>query len=223
MKKIVSVLLVTVLLTGCAGLKDKTRTLTEGATAGAVTGAVIGAGIGYAAGGKEGAVKGAIIGAAAGMIGGAAYGTHAANRKAQYVSQEDYLDACILTAQEVNDAVAANGQRPLERLDKLGLLNPRMVAVHMTQLLDDEISLLAKQGVNVVHCPNSNAKLASGQCRVADLINAGVNVSLGTDSAASNNNLDMFSENGMKPAKLIAEREISKTSTVKKMPFCFVV
>ena len=116
------------------------------------------------------------------------------------------------TAQEVNDAVAANGQRPLARLDKLGLLNPRMVAVHMTQLLDDEIILLAKQGVNVVHCPNSNAKLASGQCRVADLIKAGVNVSLGTDSAASNNNLDMLAE--MRSAALFSKQATSNAESL---------
>ncbi len=116
------------------------------------------------------------------------------------------------TVQEVSDAVVSNGQRPLERLDKLGLLNPRMIAVHMTQLLDDEISLVAKQGVNVVHCPNSNAKLASGQCRVVDLIKAGVNVSLGTDSAASNNNLDMLAE--MRSAALFSKQANSDAESL---------
>ncbi|MEM7359266.1 MAG: TRZ/ATZ family hydrolase [Pseudomonadota bacterium] len=98
------------------------------------------------------------------------------------------------TAQEVTDAVAQTGKRPLQRLDDLGLLNPKMIAVHMTELDDSEIKLLAGQGVHVVHCPVSNAKLASGQCRVADLLAAGVNVCLGTDGAASNNNLDMIVE-----------------------------
>lgn len=98
------------------------------------------------------------------------------------------------TAQEVSDAVAQTGMRPLARLESLGLLNSRLIAVHMTQLTDQEIDVVAAQGVHVVHCPSSNAKLASGQCRTHDLVQAGVNVALGTDGAASNNNLDMFSE-----------------------------
>ena len=98
------------------------------------------------------------------------------------------------TAQEVSDAVAQTDMRPLARLEALGLLNSRLIAVHMTQLTDQEIAVVAAQGVHVVHCPSSNAKLASGQCRTHDLVQAGVNVALGTDGAASNNNLDMFSE-----------------------------
>ena len=107
------------------------------------------------------------------------------------------------TAHEVEQAVAATGKRPLQRLDDLGLLNPRMVAVHMTQVNQQEIALLARQGVSVVHCPNSNAKLASGSSPVGKLMRAGVNVCLGTDSAASNNNLDMFQE--MRAAALYAK------------------
>lgn len=98
------------------------------------------------------------------------------------------------TEREVLDALEQFGKRPLQRIDELGLLNPRMIAVHMTQLTDAEIELIALRGVHVVHCPISNAKLASGQCRVDDLLKAGINVCLGTDGAASNNNLDMFSE-----------------------------
>ncbi len=106
-------------------------------------------------------------------------------------------------AREIQDAIKTNGLRPLERLQQLGLLNPRLQCIHMTQLLDAEISLLANHGVQVVHCPASNLKLASGFCRVADLLNAGVNVALGTDSCASNNNLDMFTE--MRLAALLAK------------------
>lgn len=116
------------------------------------------------------------------------------------------------TEQEVKDAVAESQQRPLARLDSLGLLNPRMIAVHMTALTDEEIAVVAKQGVHVVHCPNSNAKLASGRCRSADLIAAGVNVALGTDSAASNNNLDMFAE--MRAAALHAKLESQNAESV---------
>ena len=98
------------------------------------------------------------------------------------------------TAHEVSNSIEQYGMSPLTRLNSLGLLNPRMIAVHMTQLTDDDISLSALQGINVVHCPESNQKLASGQCRVDDLLSAGTNVCLGTDSAASNNDLDMLGE-----------------------------
>lgn len=98
------------------------------------------------------------------------------------------------TAEEVATAVAEHQQRPLQRLDRLGLVSPQLTAVHMTQLDDDEFDLLAERGVSVVHCPESNLKLASGFCPVARLAAAGVNVALGTDGAASNNDLDMFAE-----------------------------
>jgi 5-methylthioadenosine/S-adenosylhomocysteine deaminase len=111
------------------------------------------------------------------------------------------------TAQEVSDAVAQTGMRPLARLEKLGLLNSQLIAVHMTQLTDEEIVLIAAQKTHVVHCPISNAKLASGQCRTHDLLAAGVNVALGTDGAASNNNLDMFTE--MRTAALVGKLEAS--------------
>lgn len=98
------------------------------------------------------------------------------------------------TAFEVDSAVEQTGKRPLQRLDDLGLLTPRLIAVHMTQLNDDEIQLLADSGSHVVHCPESNLKLASGFCQVDKLMKAGINVALGTDGAASNNDLDMISE-----------------------------
>lgn len=107
------------------------------------------------------------------------------------------------TAQETRDAVAQHGTRPLARLDALGLVSPRLNAIHMTDLGDDEIARLAAGNVNVVHCPESNLKLASGFCPVARLLDAGVNVALGTDGAASNNDLDMFSE--MRTAALLAK------------------
>jgi len=107
------------------------------------------------------------------------------------------------TAYEVSESENMLGKRPLQRLEELGLLNPRMLAVHMTQLNDEEIELVAEKGVNVVHCPESNLKLSSGFCPVAKLLDAGVNVSLGTDGAASNNDLDMFGE--MRSAALIGK------------------
>jgi len=86
------------------------------------------------------------------------------------------------TVQEINDSESQYSSRPLARLHELGLLNPRMIAVHMTQLNDEEILLCAQQGIHIAHCPESNHKLASGYCPVEKLLNAGVNVCLGTDS-----------------------------------------
>lgn len=98
------------------------------------------------------------------------------------------------TAAEIKESVAQHGHRPLERLQRLGLVSPRLLAVHMTQLLDQEIDFLAESGVQVLHCPESNLKLASGFCPVSKLLSAGINVAIGTDGAASNNDLDMFTE-----------------------------
>ena len=98
------------------------------------------------------------------------------------------------TRQEVEDAQKREGMRPLARLDRLGLLSCRLLAVHATDLTEDEICLLAKRGAHVLHCPESNMKLGSGVCEVGQLLEAGVNVALGTDGAASNNDLDMLGE-----------------------------
>ncbi len=107
------------------------------------------------------------------------------------------------TAQENVDATRAHGMRQLARLDRLGLVNDRLIAVHMTDLTDAEIALCAERGVSVVHCPESNLKLASGFCPVEKLRRAGVNLALGTDGCASNNDLDMFGE--MRTAALLAK------------------
>ncbi|WP_413625956.1 TRZ/ATZ family hydrolase [Luteibacter sp. Lutesp34] len=107
------------------------------------------------------------------------------------------------TAHEVDEAVAKDGIRPFQRLQKLGLVNDRLVAVHMTQLTDAEIAACAKAGVSVVHCPESNLKLASGFCPAEKLRAAGVNVCIGTDGCASNNDLDMFGE--MRTAAMLAK------------------
>lgn len=98
------------------------------------------------------------------------------------------------TAQEVQQSIDEHGQRPIARMDRLGLLNDRLIAVHMTQLTDAEIALCAERGVAVVHCPESNLKLASGFCPACALLKAGVKLAIGTDGAASNNDLDMFGE-----------------------------
>jgi 5-methylthioadenosine/S-adenosylhomocysteine deaminase len=107
------------------------------------------------------------------------------------------------TAHEVDEALAKSARRPLQRLETLDLLTPNLVAVHMTQLTQDDIHRVARGGVHVVHCPESNLKLASGFCPVHDLLQAGINVALGTDGAASNNDLDMLGE--MRSAALLAK------------------
>jgi 5-methylthioadenosine/S-adenosylhomocysteine deaminase len=111
----------------------------------------------------------------------------------------DELDVPIhLHLHETHDEIVQSqrdhGERPLARLDRLGLVGPRLVAIHMTQLETDEIARLAETGAHVVHCPESNLKLASGFCPVARLIEAGVDVALGTDGAASNNDLNLLGE-----------------------------
>ncbi len=107
------------------------------------------------------------------------------------------------TRDEVQQVLHAHGERPIARLDRLGLLGPQLIAVHMTQLEDAEIARLAEAGAHVVHCPESNLKLASGFCPLQDLLAAGVNVALGTDGAASNNDLNLLGE--MRTAALLAK------------------
>lgn len=98
------------------------------------------------------------------------------------------------TAHEVKTAVEQRGERPLARLAKLQLLGPRFQAVHMTQIDDEDLALLVRHDCQIIHCPESNLKLASGFCPVQRLWEAGVNVAIGTDGAASNNDLDLLAE-----------------------------
>jgi 5-methylthioadenosine/S-adenosylhomocysteine deaminase len=117
--------------------------------------------------------------------------------KIRVITEE--LDASIHmhvheTAYEVQQSVEQHGERPLARLGRLGLLGPRFQAVHMTQISDEDLVLLVESNTNVIHCPESNLKLASGFCPVERLWQAGVNVAVGTDGAASNNDLDLLGE-----------------------------
>jgi 5-methylthioadenosine/S-adenosylhomocysteine deaminase len=116
------------------------------------------------------------------------------------------------TRDEVENAVNAHGERPFARLDRLGLIGPLLASVHMTQLEDAEIARLAETGASVVHCPESNLKLASGFCPVARLLDAGVNVALGTDGAASNNDLNLLGE--MRTAALLGKGVSGSASAV---------
>ncbi len=110
---------------------------------------------------------------------------------------------CHETAQEVSDSLQLYSCRPLQRLEDLGVLLPQTQLVHMTQIGDNDIRLIQENNCHVVHCPESNLKLASGFCPVAELMEAGINVALGTDGAASNNDLDLFAE--LKTAALLAK------------------
>ena len=135
---------------------------------------------------------------------GIAFGAHSA-----YMLKEESLRKTLMYAEElgrpiqihlhenaaeVEEAFKRVGRSWITHLAEIGLLSPSLQAVHMTQLTEAEIELVAEHGVQVVHCPHSNLKLASGICPLPRLRRAAVNVALGTDGAASNNALDLFAE-----------------------------
>jgi len=107
------------------------------------------------------------------------------------------------TQVEVDGELTNRGSRPIRRLKELGLLSPKFQAVHMTALSEEDIDDIAETGAHIMHCPESNLKLASGFCPVDKLQKRGINVSLGTDGAASNNDLDMLGE--MRTAAMLAK------------------
>jgi 5-methylthioadenosine/S-adenosylhomocysteine deaminase len=107
------------------------------------------------------------------------------------------------TADEVKQSLEKYQMRPLQRLHKLGLVSPQLIAIHMTQINDEDMTILSETKPQIVHCPESNMKLASGTCPVTRLQAHGLNVALGTDGAASNNDLDMLGE--MRTAAFLAK------------------
>jgi 5-methylthioadenosine/S-adenosylhomocysteine deaminase len=107
------------------------------------------------------------------------------------------------TTDEIARSLAEHGVRPLERLHRLGLVAPNLIAAHAVHLEDAEIELLGRHGCSVAHCPSSNLKLASGFARVHSMLKNNINVALGTDGAASNNRLDLLQE--MRTAALLAK------------------
>lgn len=116
------------------------------------------------------------------------------------------------TASEIYEALQQHGQRPLARLAERQLLGPRFQAVHMTQVDDEDLALLVEHNCSVIHCPESNLKLASGFCPVERLWAAGVNVAIGTDGAASNNDLDLLGET--RTAALLAKAVAGSASAL---------
>jgi len=119
------------------------------------------------------------------------------------------------TAFEVAEQQQKTQQTPLQRLNDLGLLTPSFMAVHMTQLDPEQIAFFAETGAHIVHCPESNLKLASGFCPLAQCLEAGINVALGTDGSASNNDLDMLGE--MRTAALLAKGVAGNAAAVSAM------
>ena len=109
---------------------------------------------------------------------------------------DDLLLMCHIheTANEPAESEKQYGMRPIERLERLGVLGPNLIAVHCVHLNSSEIALFRERGVHVAHCPSSNLKLASGIAPVNAMVEAGVNVGIGTDGCASSNRLDMFAE-----------------------------
>ena len=129
--------------------------------------------------------------------------------------QSDQLDIPVHlhlheTAHEIEEEKKKSGLRPFQRLQRLGLVNDRLIAVHMTQVTDGEIAACASAGVSVVHCPESNLKLASGFCPAEQFRRAGANLAIGTDGCASNNDLDMFGE--MRTAAQLAKAVAQDTA-----------
>lgn len=116
------------------------------------------------------------------------------------------------TRAEIEQGAAQHGVRPFERLRRLGLVGPRLIAVHAVHLDDTELDVMAREGVGVAHCPSSNLKLASGIAPVAAMRARGITVGLGTDGAASNNRLDTFTE--MRTAALLAKASSGDASAV---------
>ena len=137
---------------------------------------------------------------------------------APYTVSDDVLEKVAVLAQEmdspihihlhetrfeVEESLKKHMKRPAQRLMDLGVLTPLTQCVHMTQVDESDIDLLLESGAHVIHCPESNLKLASGFCPVQKLWNAGVNIAIGTDGAASNNDLNLLSE--LKTAALLAK------------------
>ncbi len=107
------------------------------------------------------------------------------------------------TSQEIASALERDGRRPLHRLAGLGVLDSRFLAVHMTHLDASDLALCAETGIRVAHCPESNLKLGSGISPVSALLRQGQKIGIGTDGAASNNDLDMLGE--LRTAALLAK------------------
>ncbi len=137
-------------------------------------------------------------------------------RKIQQLAEEHALRVHLHlheTKNEIEQSLKEYGKRPIKRIADFGLLSERLLCVHMTQVNQEDLALLQETHAQIVHCPESNLKLASGLCPVTQLIQANINVALGTDSAASNNDLDLLAE--MRTAALLAKAEANEPTALK--------
>ena len=116
------------------------------------------------------------------------------------------------TAFEVAESMDKFGCRPVKRLADLGFMTDNLSCVHMTQINEEDIAILQHSGASVVHCPESNLKLASGFCPAHQLLSSDINVALGTDGAASNNDLNIQGE--MKTAAMLAKAVAADAAAV---------
>jgi 5-methylthioadenosine/S-adenosylhomocysteine deaminase len=116
------------------------------------------------------------------------------------------------SAQEIENELNSSGIRPIDRLQELGLVNASLMAVHAVHVTDDEIARFADASVVVAHCPRSNLKLADGIAPIAAFKEAGVTVALGSDSAASNNVMDVLGE--MRTAALLAKARTDDATAI---------
>lgn len=116
------------------------------------------------------------------------------------------------TQDEIRQSIEQHHLRPVQRLHNLGLLGPNLIAVHAVHMKPDELATLAQQGCHIAHCPTSNLKLASGIAPVTAMLEHGINIGIGSDSAASNNRLDLFQE--MRFAALLAKGSSGKADAL---------
>lgn len=116
------------------------------------------------------------------------------------------------SADEINQSMEKEGRRPIRRLEEIGFLSPCLQCVHMTQMTDADYLPITQNGCHVVHCPESNLKLASGFMPLDRMQQEGINVALGTDGCASNNDLDMLGE--MRTAALLAKAVSQKATAL---------
>lgn len=114
---------------------------------------------------------------------------------------------------EIQSSLQEHNVRPLERLDRLGLVNNRLVSVHSVHCNDEDIMRLAKANASICHCPASNLKLGSGFAPVAKYLHNGINLGIGTDGAASNDKLNLLEE--ARIAAMLAKAVAKDTTTAK--------
>ncbi len=134
--------------------------------------------------------------------------TFSVSPHAPYTNSDRSLKMSLELAAEFDSIInmhihEARGESSLARLNELGILTEKLLAIHMVHLTEEEIALCAEKKISIAHCPVSNLKLASGFAPIKKILDAGINLAIGTDGAASNNSLDLFAET--KTAAIVAK------------------